>query len=169
MSAIQHLPVGKLIALLIPQRPWLHIGIDFAKDLPTSDGFTGVFLTGDLFPKACKLILLIGLPTSMKMTKHLLMCSWKKQQDQSPQFTSHKAFFLLFKLLCITLNPSLLVITRKHTNGQTEREIQELGQNLRSYCHDNQNSFKRYPPQLPSPRYRQFIFTKITPFQCIFG
>ncbi|KAI2663997.1 Transposon Tf2-8 polyprotein [Labeo rohita] len=34
------LPTGKLVPLPIPERPWSHLGIDFATDLPSSEGNT---------------------------------------------------------------------------------------------------------------------------------
>ncbi len=37
-----HLPVGKLVPLPVPHRPWSHIEIDFVTDLPNSDGNTWI-------------------------------------------------------------------------------------------------------------------------------
>ncbi len=35
-----HLPVGKILPLPIPNRPWSHLVVDFITDLPVSDGNT---------------------------------------------------------------------------------------------------------------------------------
>ncbi len=67
----RHLPVGKLVPLPIPQRPWSHIGIDFVTDLPNWKGNTCVFVTVDRFSKACKLVPLSGLPTALEAAEIL--------------------------------------------------------------------------------------------------
>ncbi len=60
-----HLPTGKLVPLPIPRRPWSHVGVNFATDLPNSEGFTHILVVVDRFSKACKLIPLRGLPTAL--------------------------------------------------------------------------------------------------------
>ncbi len=67
----RHLPVGKLVPIPIPQRPWSHIGIDFVTDLPNSEGNTCVFVTVDRFSKACKLVTFSGLPTALEAAEIL--------------------------------------------------------------------------------------------------
>ncbi|KAK3544051.1 hypothetical protein QTP86_000262 [Hemibagrus guttatus] len=66
VSTSRRLPEGKLVPLPIPHRPWSHLGIDFATDLPVSNGFTTILVTVDRFSKACKLIPLKGLPTALE-------------------------------------------------------------------------------------------------------
>ncbi|KAK3551982.1 hypothetical protein QTP70_031637 [Hemibagrus guttatus] len=65
------LPEGKLVPPSIPRRPWSHLGIDFATDLPVSNGFTTILVTVDRFSKACKLIPLKGLPTALETAEAL--------------------------------------------------------------------------------------------------
>ncbi len=87
--------------------------------------------------------------------------------DHWPKFILHvwKAFL---KLLSISVSLS----SRYHpqTNGQTERNIQEIGRYLGAYCHDNQHSWNHF---LPWAEYAQNslwqITTGLTPFQCILG
>ncbi len=67
----RHFPVGKLVPLPVPRRPWSHIGIDFVTDLPNSDGNTCVLVTVDRFSKACKFIPLKGLPTAFETAECL--------------------------------------------------------------------------------------------------
>ncbi len=56
------------------------------------------------------------------------------------------------------------------TNGQTERKVQEIGRYLRSYCHQNQDSWSQFLPwaEYAQNCLRQFT-TGLTPFQCILG
>ncbi len=43
-STPRHLSEGKLVPLPIPHRPWSHLGVDFATDLPPSNGFTTILV-----------------------------------------------------------------------------------------------------------------------------
>ncbi|KAL0185315.1 hypothetical protein M9458_021012, partial [Cirrhinus mrigala] len=64
-----HLPVGKLVPLPIPCRPWSHIAVDFVTDLANSSGNTCVLVVIDCFSKVCKLIPLKCLPTALETAK----------------------------------------------------------------------------------------------------
>lgn len=57
-----HLPAGLLQTLAVPQRPWFHITVNFIMDLPSLEDNTPIIVAIDRFSKACKLILLRGLP-----------------------------------------------------------------------------------------------------------
>ncbi len=70
-STPRKLPEGKLVPLPIPRRPWSHLGIDFATDLPPSDGYTTILVVVDRFSKWCKLIPLRGLPTALETAETL--------------------------------------------------------------------------------------------------
>ncbi len=170
----RHLPVSKLLPLPVPRRPWSHIGIDFVMDLPNSEGNTCVLVTVDRFSKACKFIPLKGLPTAFETAECLFNHVFRNVglpeeivSDRGPQFISHvwKAFF---RLMGVTV--SLSSGYHPQTNGQTERKIQELGRYLRSYCHDDQHSWRRF---LPWAEYAQNSLrqdtTGLTPFQCVLG
>ncbi len=50
----------------LARRPWSHLGVDFVTNLPNSEGHTCILVAVDRFFKACKLILLKGLPTAME-------------------------------------------------------------------------------------------------------
>ncbi len=125
----RHLPVGKLVPLPIPQRPWLHIGIEFETN---SKGKTCVFVTVDRFSKACKLVPLSGLPTALEAAEIL-----------HQQFIS-RVWKALVRLLGVTVNLSSGY--HPQTNGQTERKIQELGRYLWGYCNRDQHSWSRFFP-----------------------
>ncbi|KAK3524709.1 hypothetical protein QTP86_001051 [Hemibagrus guttatus] len=87
--------LAKLVPLHIPCRPWSHMGIDFATDLPVSNGFTTILITVDRFSKACKLILLKGLPTALETAEALFSNIFRHfsipediVSDRGPQFIS---------------------------------------------------------------------------------
>ncbi|KAL0193294.1 hypothetical protein M9458_011590, partial [Cirrhinus mrigala] len=165
---------GKLVPLSIPQRPWSHIGIDFATDLPKSDGFTTILVVVDRFSKACKLIPLPGLPTAMNTAQLLFSQIFRHfgipediVSDRGTQFTS-RVWREFFRLLGVSI--SLSSGYHPETNGQTERKIQEICRYLRSYCHNHQESWNQY---LPWAEYAQNSLrqetTGLTPFQCVLG
>ncbi len=149
-STPRHLPVGKLVPLPIPRRPWSHTRIDFVTDLTESEGKTCVLVAVDRFSKACKLIPLRGLPSALETAEHLFQQVFRNfgvpeniVSDRGPQFISHvwKAFF---RLLGVTV--SLSSGYHPQTNGQTERKIQELRGYLRAYCQEDQHSWSRFLP-----------------------
>ncbi len=70
-STPRHLPVGKLVPLPIPRRPWSHMGIYFETNLPESEEKTCVLVAVDHFSKACKLIPLRGSPSALETAEHL--------------------------------------------------------------------------------------------------
>lgn len=124
----RHLPSGQLLPLPFPHRPWSRLGVDFITDLAPSDENTCVLVKIDRFSKACRLVSLKGLPTTMETTELMFNHVFHNFiiffiSDRGPQFISHvlKAFF------------TLLGVTTSHssgyhpqTNGQTERKIQEI-------------------------------------------
>ncbi|KAI5619999.1 hypothetical protein C0J50_20436 [Silurus asotus] len=160
----RHLPIGKLVPLPTPQRPWSHIIIEFVTDLPRSEGFTCVLVVVDRFSKACRFVPLRSLPTALETAEALFYHVFRNYglpeeivSDRGSQFTSHvwRAFF---RLLGVTVNLSSGY--HPQSNGQTEQKIQELGRYLRTYC--------RF---LPWAEYAQNSLrqdtTGLTPFQCV--
>ncbi|KAL0150894.1 hypothetical protein M9458_053813, partial [Cirrhinus mrigala] len=134
----KHLPAGLLQPLPLPQRPWLHIAIDFITDLPNSQGNTVIFTIIDRFSKACRLIPLPKLPSALKAAE--LLCNHVFRlyglpedivSDRGPQFTS-RVWSSFFKLLNVNLTSGY----HPESNGQTERLNQEIVQFLRSYCYN---------------------------------
>ncbi len=173
-STPRRLPEGKLVPLPIPHRPWSHLGIDFATDLPSSNGFTTILVVIDRFSKACKLIPLRGLPTALETAEALFQLVFRNfgipediVSDRGPQFTS-RVWHAFFRLLGVTV--SLSSGYHPQSNGQTERKIQEIGRYLRAYCHEHQDTWSQY---LPWAEYAQNSLrqetTGLTPFQCILG
>ncbi len=100
-STSRHLPVGKLVPLPIPRRPWSHMGIDFVTDLPESEGKTCVLVAVDRFSKVCKLIPLQGLPSALEMAEHLFQRVFRNfgvpeypEESLLPPARSHGELFL---------------------------------------------------------------------------
>ncbi|KAK3564885.1 hypothetical protein QTP86_030827 [Hemibagrus guttatus] len=131
VSTSRRLPEGKLVSLPIQRHPWSHLGIDFATDLPVSNGFTTILVTIDRFSKACKLIPLKGLPTALETAEALFSKVFRHfgilediVSHRRPQFIS-RVWRGFFKLLGVSV--SLSSGYHPQTNGQTERNIQEIG------------------------------------------
>ncbi|KAL0199234.1 hypothetical protein M9458_007774, partial [Cirrhinus mrigala] len=175
MSKVPHrLPAGLLQPLPVPQRPWSHIAIDFVTDLPPSNGYTTILSIIDRFSKACRFIPLAKIPTAMETAE--LLCNWVFRlyglpedivSDRGPQFSS-RLWSSFFSLLGV--NVSLTSGYHPQANGQVERLNQELTRFLRTYCHNQQDTWSRY---LFWAEYAQNSLrkpsTQLTPFQCILG
>ncbi len=88
-----------------------------------------------------------------------LECRTKIVSDRGPQFISRvwKAFF---RLLGVTV--SLSSGYHPQTNGQAERKIQELGRYLRTYCQEDQFSWRCF---LPWAEYAQNSLCQNTGYQ----
>ncbi len=173
-STPRRLPEGKLVPLPIPHRPWSHLGVDFATDLPPSNGFTTILIVVDRFSKSCKLIPLRGLPSALETAESLFQHIFRNfglpediVSDRGPQFIS-RVWRGFFRLLGVSV--SLSSGYHPQTNGQTERKIQEIGRYLRAYCRERQDSWSQY---LPWAEYAQNSLrqetTGLTPFQCVLG
>ncbi|KAI5625501.1 hypothetical protein C0J50_15047 [Silurus asotus] len=169
-----HLPVGKLVPLPIPQRPWSHTSIDFVTDLPRSEGNTCILVVVDCFSKGCHFIPLKGLPTALETAEALFHQVFRTfglpeeiVLDRGPQFIFQvgRAFF---RLLGVSVNLSSGY--HPQSNGQAERKIQELSQYLRVYCSQDKGNWCRF---LPWAKYAQNSLhqdtTGLTPFQCTLG
>ncbi len=164
----------KLVPLPIPHRPWSHLGVDFATDLPPSNGFTTILVVVDRFSKSCKLIPLRGFPSALETAESLFQHIFRNfglpediVSDRGPQFTS-RVWRGFLHLLGVSV--SLSSGYHPQTNGQTERKIQEIGRYLRAYYHEHQDSWSQF---LPWAEYAQNSLrqetTGLTPFQCVLG
>ncbi|KAL0177175.1 hypothetical protein M9458_026069, partial [Cirrhinus mrigala] len=139
--------------------PWSHLGVDFV--IPA---FLSLWIAS--LRCALRFVPLKGLPTAMETAELLFQHLFRHfglpeeiVSDRGPQFISHvwKAFF---KLLGVSVN---LPMAR-------QREIQELGRYLRSYCHEDQHSWDRFLlwAEYAHNSLRQDT-TGMTPFQSVLG
>ena len=94
-KAPRHLPRGKLHPLLVPQRPWSHLSVDFLTDLPPSQGNTPILVVVDRLSKSCHLLPLPGLPTALQTAEALFTHVFRHYgvledivSDRGAQFTS---------------------------------------------------------------------------------
>ncbi|KAL0186689.1 hypothetical protein M9458_018359, partial [Cirrhinus mrigala] len=149
-----------------------HLAMDFATDLPPSQGLATILVVTDCFSKACKLIPLKGLPTALKTAEALFHHVFRHFgipediiSDRGPQFI-YRVWRGFFHLLGVSL--SLSSGYHPQTNYQPKRKVQENGRYLWAYCHKHQDSWSQF---LPWAEYAQNSLsqetTGLTPFQCI--
>jgi len=143
-------PAGLLRPLPIPERPWQVISIDFVGPLPaTPDFFDTVLVVVDKLSKRAHYIPTTKNVTS-KQTAHLLLEHVIKYHaaipeaiisDRGPQFTS-----FLFTELWAALGTELRLSTSYHpqSDGQTERQIRELEQQLRVHANRTGSNWKEW-------------------------
>ena len=94
-KAPRHLPRGKIHPLPVPQRPWLHLSVDFLTVLPPSQSNTTILVVVDHFYKSCCLLPLPGLPTALQTAEALFTHVFRHYgvpedivSDRGPQFTA---------------------------------------------------------------------------------
>lgn len=126
------------------------LGVDFISDLPPSDSNTCILIIVNRFSKACKLIPPKGLPTAFETAETLFQQVFRHfgiaehiVSDWGPQFI-HRVWHAFFQLL----GASVRLTSGYHPQSkcQIERKTQETGRYLRSYCHNHQDSWRRFIP-----------------------
>ncbi len=108
---ITHTTSSRPVTTLIhARRPWSHVAIDFITDLPNSQGNTTILTIVDRFSKACRLIPVPKLPTSLETAE--LLCNQVFRyyglpddivSDRGPQFTS-RVWSAFFKSLNVNIS-----------------------------------------------------------------
>lgn len=136
----RHLPSGKLLPLPVPRHPWSHLGVDFATDLPPSEGNTCILVVVERFSKSCRLIPLKGLPTATSTAELLFNHVFRHWDSRGHRIRSGASVHLpgLGVLFQTPRCDSLSSGYHPQTNGQTERK--EIGRFLRTFSHGRQNS-----------------------------
>lgn len=154
MLKVSHqLPARLLQPLLLSQRPWSHIAIDFITDLPASNHCSTVLTIIDRFSKACRLLPLPKLPIALQTAKHL--CNWVFRlyglpddilSDRGPQFMTRlwSAFFQ-------ALNVSVSLTSGYHP--QSNSQVERLNQELTRFTETNSVISSSDHQRAPSPEY----------------
>lgn len=128
----RELPTRLLELLPIPQRPWSHLSVDFAKDLPNSNNFTTILIITDRFSKACHLVQLKGLPTAMETATalfHHVFRVYGLPEDTVTDSFSFQFMSKVWQVLCKQLDINVSLTSGYHplANRQVERLNQEIG------------------------------------------
>src|SRR3979490_2524585 len=92
----QHKPYGFLKQLLIPERPWNSISMDFIEQLPPSSGFTFILVIVCRLTKQSIFIPTVDMITSAELAKLFVLHVFSKHgipshvtSDQGSEFVSH--------------------------------------------------------------------------------
>src|SRR5260370_24311628 len=95
-KAPHHKPYGKLKQLLIPDKLWNSISMDFIEHLPSSDGFTAILVVVDHLTKQSLFIPTHDTINSPKLAQLFLTHIFSKHglpshitSDQGTEFVSH--------------------------------------------------------------------------------
>jgi len=129
-KASWHWPYGNLRQLLIPEKPWNSISMDFTKQLPSSEGFTAILVIIDQLFKQAIFIPTYDMITSMQLTRLFILHVFFKHgvlshvtSDCGMEFVSH-----FFRSLRKALNMRLHFTSGYHPegDGQTKHTNQTL-------------------------------------------
>src|SRR6202045_708946 len=140
----RHKPYGLLQQLLIPEKPWNSISMDFIEQLPESGGFTSILVVVDRLSKQGIFIPMHNTITLLDLAKLFIMHVFSKHgvpshvtSDRGPEFVSH-----FFRSLGKVLDMKLHFLSGYHPEAgrQTEHTNQTLEQYLQAYCNYQQDN-----------------------------
>jgi hypothetical protein len=130
-------PVGHLLPLPVPERPWSSISLDFITGLPSSDGYNSILVVVDRLSKMSHFIPCSDTITSKELSFIFLQQIFQIHglpkeivADRGPILTSK--FWQDF-LNRLKINSNLSTTFHPQTDGQTERVNSILEQFLRMY------------------------------------
>ena len=146
----RHRPYGLLKQLLIPERLWNSISMDFIEKLPMSDSSNMILVIIDHFTKQLIFIPTVDTIMSPMLAKLFVLHVFSKHgvsshitSDRGSEFVS--AFFRsLGKVLDMKLHFTSSYYPEG--DGQTERANQSLEQYLQVYCNYQQNNWSNLLP-----------------------
>lgn len=151
--------------------PWSHLNIDFITDVPQLEGNTTILVVVDRFSCSIKLVALPALPTAMEVAKiifHHIFRYYGIPDDivsnQGPQFVSclKRVWGAFMEKLGVSV--SLTSGYHPQSNGRVERNDQDIGRYLCSYCKDNQNDWVEY-----AQNSLKHSAINLNAFQCVLG
>jgi len=144
----RHKPYGFLNSLDIPSKPWFSISIDFITDLPSSNGFTCIFVVVDRFTKMGHFIPFPTIPSASDTASAFMSNVFRIHglpaeiiSDRGSQFTSK-----FWSSICKSLNITMKLASPFHhqTNGLTERVNSVIEQYLRCYANSRGSDWQNY-------------------------
>lgn len=150
-----HLPYGKLAPLPVPSRPWEHISMDLITKLPTSKGFSGknydsILVVIDRFTKYALYLAVRETLTADELAALLVNKVFLKYGVTS-SITSDRGSLFTSKFWATVAH--LLAIKRKlstayhpQTDGQTERQNQNVEHFLRVFTNFDQDDWAKWLP-----------------------
>src|SRR5882672_7495309 len=164
-----HKPYGLLKQLLIPEKPWNSISMDFIEKLPSSSGYTLILVIVDHLSKQSLFIPTHDTIMSPQLAQLFILHVFSKHgvprhitSDRGTEFMSH-----FFRSLGTALDMKLHFTSGYHPegDGQTKRTNQTLEQYLRVYCNYQQDNWSELLP-LAEFTYNNTpsATTSITPF-----
>ena len=146
----RHRPYGLLKQLLIPERPWNSISMDFIEKLPMSDSSNTILVIVDLLTKQSIFILTVDTITSPMLAKLFILHVFSKHGIPLHVTSSRGLEFVsaFFCSLGKVLDMKLHFTSSYHPEGnrQTERANQTLEQYLQVYCNYQQNNWSDLLP-----------------------
>ena len=167
-------PAGKLMPNSIPEKPWIHISVDFITKLPIAQGYDSILVVVDRLTKMVHFI-----PTTEKTSAEGLARLfrdnvWKLHRlpksivsNRGPQFAA-EIMWELNRILGIKSKLSMAFYPQ--TNRQTERVNQELEQYLRMFIDHRQ---EQWPDWLGTAEFaynnKTHSSTKVLPFKANYG
>jgi len=134
----RHKPYGFLNPLDIPNKPWYSLSMDFITDLPSSNGYTCIFVVIDRFSKMGHFIPFPKVPSATDTATAFMNNIFRLHglpseiiSDRGTQFTSK-----FWSSICKSLKINMKLASPFHhqTNGLTERVNSVIEQYLRCYA-----------------------------------
>lgn len=145
-------PVGRMQPLPIPPDRWRVIAIDWATNLPLSDGYDAIMVISDKFTGRKHLIPTKTTDTALD-TAHILVRELIRHHgvpevlisDRDPKFTSD-----VWQQISKVCGIKAAMATTKHaqTDGVSERAVRTLKEAMRSFVNVKQTNWAKMLPML---------------------
>ena len=146
----RHRPYGLLKQLLIPERPWNSISMDFIEKLPMSGSSDTILVIINRLTKQLIFIPTVNTITSPMLAKLFILHVFSNHGVPSHITSDHGMEFVstFFCSLGKVLDMKLHFTSGYHPegDGQTERTNQTLEQYLRVYCNYQQSNWSNLLP-----------------------
>jgi len=170
----RHKPFGLLQPLPVPDTPWSSISMDFITQLPTSAGFTSIFVVVDRLTKMAHFAPshdnvdaagVVSLLMDQVVTAHGLPDDIVS--DRGPVFTAQ---FTRAFMEALNVKQNLSTAFHPQSDGQTERTNATLEQYLRCFINYQQDNWSQLLP-LAQFCYNNTVHssTNQTPFFALYG